>query len=372
MLRRTFKYRLYPSKAQVTRLNETLARCCELYNAALQERRDAWLINRVSINYYDQCQQLVEIKLIRPEYQCVYSQVLQDALRRVDRTFQAFFRRVKERKDKAGFPRFRAHKRYDSFTYTQRGFSLSGNKLTLSKVGKVRIKLHRPLEGKVKTCTIKREAGRWYACFVSECEPKPLPPCADSVGVDVGLTAFATLSSGTNIENPHWFKAAQPRLRIAQRKVARRQKGSNRRRKAVQLLQRVHVHIRNQRVSFHHQESRKLVNNYGLIAVEDLNVKGMARGMLAKSISDAGWSQFLRFIAYKAEDAGRFNPQVNPNGTSQECLCGGAVPKTLKERWHNCAVCGLSAPRDHVSALVIEARGLRVQALTSPVAECVA
>jgi putative transposase len=371
MLRRTFKYRIYPTRKQAELLEWTLERCCELYNAALQERRDAWRLNRISIGYYQQKSQLPAIKNERPEYSELYSQVLQNVIYRVELNFKCFFSRIK-RKVKAGFPRFRSLSRYDSFTFPQLGFWDEGSKLRVSKIGRIRINKHRPLEGKIKTLTIKRDAGRWYACFSVESEPKLLPISSKSVGVDVGLTTFATLSNGTEIENPRWLKRAQARLRRAQRKVARRKKGSNRRRKAVQLLQSIHARVRNQRADFHHKESRKLVNNYGLIAVEDLNIKGLAKGMLAKSVSDAGWSQFLRFIAYKAESAGRFNPQVNPNGTSQECLCGRAVPKTLKERWHNCEGCGLSAPRDYVSALVIEARGLRVQALTSPVADCVA
>ena len=354
---KSFKYRIYPSRVQMTRMNETLALCCELYNAGLRERRDAYRLEHKSISYLDQQNQLPEIKGIRPELNEVHSQVLQDVLRRLDLAFQAFFRRVK-RGQKAGFPRFRSHNRYDSFTYAQSGFSLESGKLRLSKIGKVRIKLHRPVNGRIKTLTIKREAGRWYACFSAECDPKPLPACSEAVGIDVGLTAFATLSDGTEIDNPRWYRGAQKRVRRAQRKVARRKKGSHRRRKAVVVLQRIYAHIRNQRASFHHAVSHWLVNNYGLIAVEDLNIKGLAAGMLAKSVGDAGWGMFLDKIAYKAASAGRVFVRVNPVGTSQACLCGGEAPKTLKDRWHECPRCGLSAPRDHVSAQVILKRAL--------------
>ncbi|MCP9494857.1 MAG: transposase [Pyrinomonadaceae bacterium MAG19_C2-C3] len=350
--RLTFKYRIYPTKKQTALLESTLSYCTELYNAALQERRDAWRINRESINFAGQSAQLVEIKEVRSELNGIYSQVLQDTLHRVDKTFKAFFQRVK-RKTKAGFPRFRSRVRYNSFTYPQLGFSLSGNKLSLSKIGKVKIKLHRETTGKIKTLTIKREAGRWYACLSVEGMAKPLPVSVKSIGVDVGLTAFATLSDGTEVENPRHYRIAQAKLRRAQRKVARRSIRSHRRRKAVQLLQRAHAHVRNQRSDFHHKISQWLVANYGRIAVEDLNIKGLAAGCLAREVNDAGWSAFLEHVAYKAENAGRDLVKVDPRGTSQTCLCGAHTPKTLSQRWHQCLACGLSANRDHVSAQLI-------------------
>lgn len=365
--RLTYKFRLYPTRQQAALFGQTLGLCQELYNAALQERRDAWRINRVSVNFAAQSAQLPAVKEARPELNGVYSQVLQDTLHRVDKTFKSFFARVR-RKEKAGFPRFRSSTRYDSFTYPQLGFSLRGSKLSLSKTGKVKIKLHRAIEGKIKTLTVKREAGRWYACFSVECEAKPLPVNTESVGVDVGLLAFATLSDGTEIENPRHYREAQAKLRRAQRKVARRKKGSHRRRKALQLLQRVHAHVRNQRADFHHKISRWLVNNYGTIAVEDLNVKGLAGAMLAKSVSDAGWSSFFAKLEYKAVNAGRQLIKVNPSGTSQICTCGAHTPKDLSQRWHECSVCGLSANRDHVSAQLILGRGLRLLASSRAVA----
>lgn len=360
----TYRFRLYPTRQQIALFEQTLDLCQELYNAALQERRDAWCINRESVNFAIQSAQLPDIKTARPELSGVYAQVLQNTLHRVDKTFKAFFGRVK-RKVKAGYPRFRPRSRYDSFTYPQGGFSLQGSKLSLSKIGKVKIKLHRPIEGKIKTLTIKRKAGRWYASFVAECAPKPLPVNTESVGVDVGLSAFATLNDGTEIPNPRHYREAQKKLRRAQRKVARRKKGSNRRRKAVLLLQKVHAHVRNQRADFHHKISHWLVNNYGLIAVENLNVKGLASGMLAKSVNDAGWSAFLHKLTYKAANAGRELWKVDPRGTSQTCICGADVPKTFSQRRHECSACGLFANRDHVSAQVILNRALGLSVLTS-------
>lgn len=368
---RTFRYRLNPTNEQEAVLNGHLAVCCELYNAALQERRDAYRIARKSIKYSSQSCQLPSLKIERPDVGAVYAQTLQDVLRRVDKAFEAYFSRVK-RGDKAGYPRFRSLGRYDSLTYPQDGFALADKYLKLSKIGNIKIRLHRSLRGNVKTLTVKREAGRWTAIFTCETDPVPVPFSPDAIGIDVGLTTFATLSDGRTIKNPRHYWKAERKLRVAQRRVARRTRGSNRRRKAVQILQRVHAHVRNQRADFHHKESRKIINENGLIAVEDLNIKGLASGMLSKSVHDAGWSSFITKLTYKAEDAGRVLVKVDPRGTSQTCTCGAEVRKTLAQRWHLCLNCGLSADRDHVSAQVILGRGLCLQALTSPVAECVA
>jgi putative transposase len=366
MIRKTFKYRLYPTKQQIILLEWTLARCQELYNAALQERRDAWRINLISVVYNQQAGQLREIKNECPEYKNIHAQVLQDVLRRVDKNFRRFFSCVK-RGEKAGYPRFRSHSRYNSFVYPQNrssAFTIESSKLKISKIGRVRIKLHRPIEGIIKTLTIKRETGRWYACFSVQCETRPLQANTAAVGIDVGLTSFVTLSDGLEIENPRWHKEAKPKLRCAQRKLARRRNGSHRRYKALLMLQRACIKIRYKRADFQHKLARHLVNIYGFIAVEDLNVKGMAGGMLAKSVLDAGWSSFINKLSYKAEEAGGQLVKVNPRGTSQKCLCGANVPKTLKERWHKCPSCGLSASRDHVSAQLILRLGLSLCALT--------
>jgi putative transposase len=358
IIRKTFRYRLYPTKAQAESLDRQLGEACRLYNAALQERRDAWRINRESVTYYTQANQLKEIRAAGDLALANFS-ACQDVLRRVDKTFKAFFRRV-ERGGKAGYPRFKSFARFDSFTFPSYGdgCKLIDSKLRLQGVGLVKVKLHRPVEGAIKTVTVKREAGKWYACLGVEYEPGPTTAHAGSIGVDVGLSAFATLSDGAEVENPRYYREAQKKLRRAQRKVARRKRGSHRRRKAVLLLQKAHAHVRNQRADFHHKVSRWLVNNYGLIAVEDLNAKGLARGMLARSVNDAGWSAFITKLAQKAEEAARALVKVDPRGTSQRCVCGATVPKDLGRRWHECQSCGLSAPRDHASALEILRLGL--------------
>lgn len=367
-IKKTYKFRLYPSTAQVVKLNETLDLCRELYNAALQERRDAWTMNRVNVREGDQSAQLPDLKLVRPDLNSVYSQVLQDVLKRVDRSFQNFFRRVKQ-KSKAGFPRFQGRHRYNSFTYKQLGFGITyDGKLNLSKIGKVKMKLHREVTGKVKTLTIKREGSKWYACFSVETKPEPLPRTDKAVGIDVGIESFATLSDGTQIDNWKYYESEQKRLRIAQRRAARRKKGSNRRRKAVAQLRNIHQKIFNRRNDFQHKLSTDLVRQYDLIAVEKLNILGMSKGILSKQIHDASWSSFFQKLRFKAECAGKTLIEVDPRGTSQRCTCGETVKKDLSVRWHHCLKCGLSNHRDIVSAQVILSLGLSGQDLKYRVA----
>ena len=370
MSKKTFRYRLYPTADQRDVLDGQLRICCELYNAALQERRDAWRMARVSIRFVQQSAQLPAIKVDRPDVAGVYSQVLQDVLHRVDKAFGGFFGRVR-RGERAGFPRFRAARRFDSLTYPQLGFAVDDRHLTVSKVGAIKIKLHRPIDGTVKTLTIKREAGKWFACFSVDVEPAPLPVSVETIGVDVGLTHFATLSDGTKIANPRHARRAEAKMRRAQRRIARRRRGSAGRREAVRLFQSAQAHVRHQRADVQHKLARSLVDRYGLIAVEDLNIKGLAAGMLAKSVQDASWSAFVDKLAYKAEHAGRVLVKVDPRGTSQHCTCGAHVPKTLSQRWHQCVECGLSAARDHVAAQLILWRGLRLQSETWAPTPCV-
>lgn len=357
MALRTYRYRLYPTNAQREILESHLRICCELYNAALQERREAWKRQRVSVGFASQCRQLTDVRIERPDVAAVNRHALEAALRRLDRAFAAFFRRCKSG-ESPGYPRFRSANRFDSLTYREEGFSV-GIRLRLSKVGEVKIKMHRPLEGIAKTVTVKREGRKWYACISVEVEPVPLPASGDSIGIDVGLTHFATLSDGTQIDNPRHARLAQAEIRRSQRRVARRRKGGKRRRKAVALLASRHRRLLNCRADFHHKLSRRLVNRYGLIAVEDLNVRGLAGGMLAKSVHDAGWASFIDKLTYKAESAGRELVKVDPRGTSQTCTCGASVRKRLSDREHACLACGLVADRDHVSAQVILQRSAR-------------
>ena len=357
---KAYKYKLRVSKAVAERFGRTLDVCRELYNAALQERRDAWKLQRKSINYYDQQNQLPEIRAGRADVSAVYSQVLCDVVHRIDRTFQAFFRRAKAGQ-KAGYPRFRSARRYDSFTYPQKGFLLEGDKLTLSKIGSARVRLSRPVEGRIKTCTIKREPDGWFVIFAVEENQCPyFPKTGLSVGVDVGIENFATLSTGEAVANPQYLRRAERTIKKARRRVSRRKRGSNRRRKAVALLAKKYQKVRRQRADFFHKLSLRLVREFDEVVFEDLNVAGMVKNHhLAKSISDAAWSTFISIHTAKAEWAGRSVVKVPAQFTSQDCSgCGSRVLKSLAVREHKCAACGLILHRDHNAALNIKGRAV--------------
>lgn len=366
IITKAYKFRIKtPYKQVQQKLENTLFLCRDLYNCAIQERRDAWKLNRVSISYYNQANQLPEIKKTNPEYKEVYAQVLQDVLRRVDKTFSNFFKLIKA-KTKTSFPRFKGQNRFNSFTYSQSGFSLSGNKLQLSKIGFVTLCLDRPIQGKVKTLTIKKSCDKWFAIFNVETHCEPLPKTNQSIGMDAGISSFATLSDGTEIDNPRFAEKLQKKLRVAQRKVARRKKGSNRRRKAVMQLRKIYQKIKNARLDFHHKVARILVNNYDLIAIEDLRVKNMLKNHnLSRVISDVGWSAFFQILSDKVVETGRELIKVNPAYTSQKCSgCDEIVKKALSVRVHNCNKCGLKIGRDENAAINILTLALSVQAQT--------
>ncbi|MGI8639898.1 MAG: RNA-guided endonuclease InsQ/TnpB family protein [Pyrinomonadaceae bacterium] len=366
---KSFKFRIFPSKTQSQKLEQTLFLCRDLYNAALAERKQAYQLNRISLNYYDQANQLSEIKSTNPEYKDVHSQVCQDVLKRLDKSFQSFFRRVKQGV-KAGFPRFKGKNFFDSFCHTQSGFSLSGNKLTLSKIGTVKIKLSREIVGKVKQCRIKKEIDKWFVIFTVETVIERLPKTGKEIGIDVGIENFCNLSDGTQIDNWKYYEQSNKKLRISQRSVSRKRQGSNSRRKAVLKLRKIHQKIKNQRADFQHKLSTHLVKEFDLIAIEKLNILGLSKGILSKQIHDVSWSSFFEMIRYKAENAGRELKEVNPNYTSQTCLCGNREKKTLSQRWHNCVQCGLSIHRDILSAKIILLLGQSGKDIKWAVAPC--
>ncbi len=360
-VRKTYTFKLKPTPDQERAMEFVLRRCRELYNAALQERRDAWQKCGVGITVAGQSAQLPDIKEVRPEYRDIHSQVLQDVLTRLDRAFQAFFRRVKNG-EKPGYPRFQGANRYNSFTYKQfgNGATLDNGFLVLSKIGRIAVRWSRPLEGTPKTVTVSKEADGWYVCFSCvEVPVQPLPPTGQETGIDLGLESFATLSNGTMIHNPRCYRRAERRLKTAQRRVSRRKKGSNRRRKAVQLLAKAHQKVKRQRVDFHHKVALQLVRQNDTIYHEDLQTANMLKNHhLTKSIADAGWRRFLSILAAKAAYAGRRVVAVPPAYTSQTCSgCGVIVHKGLSVRWHSCPDCGTSLHRDHNAAKNIERLG---------------
>ena len=389
LVRKTFKYKLLPTDEQEQKLAFVLRRCRELYNAALQERRDAWHKCGVSITAAHQSTELPAIKEVRPEYHDIHSQVLQDVLTRLDRAFQAFFRRV-QAGDQAGYPRFQGTNRYRSFTYKQfgNGATLEDGCLMLSKIGRLALRWSRPLQGTVKTVTITHEADGWYCCFsCADVPTQPLPLSGRETGIDVGLRVFLITADGKVVENPRHYRRAVRELKKAQRRLSRCKQGSKRRHKAVQLLAKKHQQICRQRTDFHHKTALTLVREYDMIYLEELQVRNLSRrpkakpdgsggcgqngasrkAGLNKSIYDAGWARFRTILEGKAAYAGRRVIAVPPAYTSKDCSgCGKRVEKSLYVRTHICLSCGLVLDRVENAARNIQWAG---QALRGLVAE---
>jgi putative transposase len=363
-MKKAFKYRIYPTHRQKTLLEQWLDICCELYNAALLERRDAYRLAGKSINYSHQQNQLPEIKKVRTDLKQIHSQVLQETLHRLDRAFDGFFRRVKSGEN-PGYPRFRSRSRYDSFSFTQSGFEIINGRLALSKIGHIKIVVHRAIEGEPKTCTIKRSStGKWFAIFTAEVEVRPLPANEKAIGADAGLDAFTALSNGEKISNPHFFRKEEKALAKEQKKLSCAAKGSKERKVRRKTVARVHERIANKRADFAHQKSAELIKRFGVICIEDLMILNMMRNhCLAKSIADAAWSQFFQMLIYKAEWAGRKVEKVPPAHTSQDCS-GCSHRRTdlsLSDRVYHCAnpECLLVIDRDLNAAINILALGLQ-------------
>lgn len=358
---KSYKYRLYLTKKQQVILSQTFEECRWLYNHFLEQRKISWEKEKKSLNYHSQTVSIPSLKQERPSLDSVHSQVLQNVAVRIDLAFKSFFRRVKSG-EKPGYPRFRGRGWYDSITYPQTGFEIKDGKLKLSKIGSIKFKYHRQLEGKVKTCTIRRSAtGKWYACFSCIVEPNPLPKTDKAVGVDVGLESFATFSDGSKISNPRFFREDEKDLAKVQRKLSKAEKGTPERKKRRKAVAKVHERISNRRNNFAHQESRKIVNQFDTICIEDLSINKMVHNRcLSKSIHDAAWGQFAQYLAYKAESAGRRLVLVNPAYTSQTCSkCGHREAKKLSDRIHKCNCCGFETHRDINSALNILTLGIQ-------------
>jgi putative transposase len=348
--RKTFKYTLKPTLDQERELERVLLLCRQLYNVALDQRITAWQRCCVSVSRYQQEAELKAIRAEFPEYAALHSHVLQDVLARLDRTYQACFRRV-QRGEQACFPRFKGRERFHSFSYKEfgNGARLDHGFLVLSKIGRIAVRWSRPIEGTPKTITVCREADGWYvAISCAEVPSKLLPLTSEDTGIDLGLDSFATLADGESIANPRVFRVAERHLRCAQRRV----KGSHRRRKAVHLLARAHQQVRQTRADLHHKTERSLVRQYDAISHEDLQTAHLLRNHhLAKSIADAGWSGFLSILSCKAAEAGKTVVAVLPAYTSRACSgCGVLVYKGLSVRWHLCPGCGTNLHRDQNAA----------------------
>ena len=366
-MRKTYQYRLYPTKRQLSTLNRSLEVCRRVYNDTLAYRKHTYETNGKLVSLYATNNLLTQWKRENPALKVVHSQVLQNVQVRVDLAYKAFFRRVKNG-EKPGYPRFKGYGRYDSITYPQSGFHLNdaGTHLCVSKIGDIPIILHRPVSGTVKTLTIRHTTtGKWYASFSVEVELEtPLSKsCNDDsvVGIDVGLTTFCTMSDGTTVENPRWFRKDEKKLAKAQRKLSRLEKGTPERRKQRHIVAHIHEKITNRRKDFIYKLANNLTNTYGTIVFEDLNIKNMMKNhYLAKSIGDAAWNLLISTTVNKAEDAGCTVVLVNPKQTSQICSqCGQIVKKTLSDRVHNCPYCGLSMNRDLNASINIMRLGLQ-------------
>lgn len=353
-MRRTYKYRLYPTPAQEAILDGWLYLCRKLYNACLEQRQTAWKSGRHSLSRFAQQRELPDLKDGCPEFKDLGSHVLNDVIRRVETSFQRFF------KQQAGYPKFKARDRYASLTFPDRAcwkLDTERKRLILAKCGSVRIRLDRPVQGVIKTVTVKRTAsGRWFVCFSCDQVPAGVYPASgEAVGIDLGISALVTTSTGETLGDTHILRRQLAKLRRVQRHMARQKKGSGRRGQTKQRVAHLHEHIADSRRDMHHKVSTALVRRYGLIAHEDISPTFMlANRHLARAASDAGWTQLLRFLQYKAAEAGRDLVAVNPHNTSQACSrCGVIVPKKLSVRVHGCPRCGLALDRDHNAAINI-------------------
>jgi putative transposase len=348
------------------------------YNYRLGERFNWWEQNRCDINacplichlpelkpnpdFYSQKRDLVNSKLLFPEYGGIHSQVLQDCVERVKKTFDRWFKGDSKGK-RSGRPRFKGQGRYRSFTFPQmKQDCIDGKFIKLPKIGKVKVILHRSIPDgfKIKTATITQKADGWYVTLsledasVPELSPE-LPTLDNTIGIDMGLKSFLVTDEGKEVPIPQHYRKAQKRLGRLQRSLSRKKKGSERRKKAIKRVAKAHQKVANQRKDFHCKTAKRLLNKGKHIGHEALNIKGIARTRMAKSTYDAGWGTFLQILSIKAERAGLMTIAVNPNGTTQNCSgCGQKVPKEIQDRWHSCPHCGLELDRDHNAAINIK------------------
>jgi putative transposase len=373
-MRSSFKYRLYPNRSQSEVLDAMLEAHRRLYNLALRERRDMYEAEVHSVSYGEQSSRFKETRKVLSSFAALNFSSAQATLRRLDRAFKAFFRRVKSGNARhgcrPGYPRFKPEERFKTVEFPSYGDGCrlkNNGRLYLQNIGHIKVKLHRPGEGTIKTVSVKRSCGKWYVIF--SCDLGDAPEAAadgPAVGIDLGLKSFLVTSEGNSVQPPRYYRESEKKLRKTQRSVSRKKKGSNRRRKAQKKVARLHEKTANQRRDFHHRLTRKLVDTHSVIVHEALNIKGFARSRLAKSTHDAGWASFLNILSYKAEEAGTRVVAVDPRNTTQACSSCGTMPevkKTLSGRIHACP-CGYTDDRDVNAALNILSLGWSDQAQT--------
>ncbi|MDD5707990.1 MAG: transposase [Kiritimatiellae bacterium] len=357
---KTYEFRIYPTRPQEKRLQAVLRVCRDLYNWAIENRRDMWKRHRLSQNYVIQASHLKYIKKEMPWMKIAHSHALQNTLKKVEKAFYGFGKRVKAGQE-PGFPRFKSSSQFKTFVlsdFGKRGAKFDGKRLYVSKIGRIRIRLHREIEGKIKTCSIKQRADGWYALLAVD-GPNPVKrEIKSDIGVDVGLASFVTLSNGEKIGNPRLLNKAERGLKMAHRSMMRKKNGSRRREKAARIYARKCLRLSRARRDFHKKVASALVKKYDRIYVERLNIEGMKKSRFARGISDISWGHFLSFLEFKAESAGALVLRVPARGTTQECSkCHKAVPKTTRDRIHKCPHCGLVEDRDVNAAINILDRG---------------
>lgn len=366
----SFKFRIEPNRTQAAALDEMLGDFCRLYNAGLEQRITAYQRRRVSVSYGMQATELKAVRALGDGLERWSFSAEQQVLRRLDKTFRAFFARGK------GFPRFRARARFHAAEFRV------GDGLTLRKSGRIgivgvpgeiKVRWHRAMPSEPKSAILTRQCGKWYIVFHAEVAAVERAG-PDSVGIDFGLTSLVALSNGETVARPNWTKRAARELRRRQRAIARCKRGSTTRAKRKAALARFHDRVAAKRRDYLHKLSRDLVDRFGRIAIEDLNVKALSRSALAKHVHDASWTQLTAMLDYKAASAGVELVKVDPRGTSQTCPeCGTVRAKTLAEREHRCE-CGCRLDRDVAAAMVVHYRafgfwpGTGLGTLSEPVA----
>jgi putative transposase len=358
----SYKYQLTPTPTQKAVLGEQLRLCRWTYNKLLNHCLEERKAGRGTPTQFSLQYLLPTMKAQIPELGQVFSQVLQNVAKRVRSGFEGYWNR-KRVGLKAHLPRFRGADKYGSLTYPQFGFELRGEVLRLSKIGDMKLILHRPIKGRVKTLTMTRSrAGKWYAVFSSEVEVEPIHGRLPAVGVDLGLNSLVALSDGTVFEAPRKYRGAEERLGRAQRRLSRKTPGSRNREKARRKVARLHERVANQRRDYAYKTARSIVNRYERIYLEDLRIQNMqGNRCVSKSIADAGWGMLRNALTYMASLSEGVTAFIDPRGTSQICSgCGGRVEKTLSMRVHECPMCGLVLNRDVNAARNILKRGLEI------------
>jgi putative transposase len=362
-VRKSYQYKVKFKASQEQEALKQLELLRVLYNACLEHRRTLYDKHGLNVSVIDQKNELPEIKKLIPEYKQVGSQVLQDAVERVDHAFKHFFRRVK-RGETPGYPRFKGRDYYKSLTFKQAGYQFKGKgRIQLQGIsGHVKFFEPRSIQGDIKTVTLKRDScGDWFLIFSCDNVPtEPLEKTGKEIGVDLGLMKFLTTSDNQQVPNPRFLQKNQKNLRIEQRKLAKKKQGSSNRKKQRLRVAKLHRKITRSRHDYHFKLAHYLVSHYDRIMVENLNVKNMIQtGSLNKSIHDAAWASFVEILLFKAEKAGKEVILVDPKNTSQVCSACGSLPKvkkTLRDRQHSCD-CGAVLDRDHNAALNVLQKG---------------